>query len=114
MLSAQYLAVLRTALAFTTWAFALARRTAGRMAAAIYAIPGTEITRLWQPGRGLLPDGNPSRVARDGQIPRPGRPRREPGRECLRRRQAHSVRFILGPRNPTTGKALAGGPHRST
>jgi hypothetical protein len=58
-LSVQYLGVLPTALAFTTWAFALARSTAGRMAAAIYAIPGTEITRLWQPGRGASPRREP-------------------------------------------------------
>jgi hypothetical protein len=62
-LSVQYLGVLPTALAFTTWAFVMARSTAERMAAAICAIPGTEITRLRQPGWVLLPDGNPSRVA---------------------------------------------------
>jgi drug/metabolite transporter (DMT)-like permease len=38
-LSVLYLGVFPTALAFTTWAFALARSTAGRTAAAIYLIP---------------------------------------------------------------------------
>jgi drug/metabolite transporter (DMT)-like permease len=46
-LSVLYLGVFPTALGFTTWAFALARNTAGRTAAAIYLIPAIVILLSW-------------------------------------------------------------------
>jgi drug/metabolite transporter (DMT)-like permease len=46
-LSVLYLGVLPTALGFTTWAFALARSTAGQMAAATYTIPAIVILLSW-------------------------------------------------------------------
>jgi drug/metabolite transporter (DMT)-like permease len=46
-LSVLYLGVFPTALAFTTWAFALARGTAGRTAAAIYLIPAIVVLLSW-------------------------------------------------------------------
>jgi drug/metabolite transporter (DMT)-like permease len=47
MLSVLYLGALPTALAFTTWSFALARGTAGQMAAATYTIPALVIGLSW-------------------------------------------------------------------
>jgi drug/metabolite transporter (DMT)-like permease len=46
-LSVLYLGVLPTALGFTTWSFALARSTAGQMAAATYTIPAIVILLSW-------------------------------------------------------------------
>lgn len=46
-MSVLYLGVLATALAFTTWSFALARSTAGQMAAATYTIPAVVILVSW-------------------------------------------------------------------
>lgn len=46
-LSVLYLGVLPTALGFTTWSFALARGTAGQMAAATYTIPAIVILLSW-------------------------------------------------------------------
>jgi hypothetical protein len=57
-----------TALGFTTWAFALARSTAGRMAAATDAIPAPRSPGYGSQAEVPFPDGNPSRVARDDQI----------------------------------------------
>ncbi|WKX69091.1 DMT family transporter [Streptomyces sp. XD-27] len=42
-----YLGVFPTALAFTTWAFALARTTAGRMAATTYVVPALVVLMSW-------------------------------------------------------------------
>ncbi|RZQ61144.1 DMT family transporter [Amycolatopsis suaedae] len=42
-----YLGVFPTALAFTTWAFALARTTAGRMGATTYAVPVIVVGLSW-------------------------------------------------------------------
>ncbi|WP_435058858.1 DMT family transporter [Streptomyces sp. bgisy060] len=42
-----YLGVFPTALAFTTWAYALARTTAGRMGATTYAVPALVILLAW-------------------------------------------------------------------
>lgn len=42
-----YLGVFPTAVAFTTWAYALARTTAGRMGASIYAVPGLVVLMSW-------------------------------------------------------------------
>jgi drug/metabolite transporter (DMT)-like permease len=42
-----YLGVLPTALGFTTWTYALARSTAGQMAAATYTIPAIVILLSW-------------------------------------------------------------------
>ncbi|MFI0738400.1 DMT family transporter [Streptomyces sp. NPDC021100] len=42
-----YLGVFPTALAFTTWAYALARTTASRMAATTYAVPALVVLMSW-------------------------------------------------------------------
>lgn len=47
MLGVAYLGIFPTALAFTTWAYALARTTAGQMGASIYAVPGLVVLMSW-------------------------------------------------------------------
>ncbi|GGZ96318.1 membrane protein [Streptomyces subrutilus] len=42
-----YLGLFPTALAFTTWTYALARTTAGRMGATTYAVPATVVLIAW-------------------------------------------------------------------
>ena len=42
-----YLGVFPTAVAFTTWAFALARTTAGRMGATTYVVPALVVVMSW-------------------------------------------------------------------
>ncbi|NED98894.1 DMT family transporter [Phytoactinopolyspora halotolerans] len=42
-----YLGVFPTAIAFTTWAYALARTTAGRMGATTYAVPALVVLMSW-------------------------------------------------------------------
>ncbi|MFF3054771.1 DMT family transporter [Streptomyces sp. NPDC057909] len=42
-----YLGIFPTALAFTTWAYALARTTAGRMGATTYAVPALVVLMSW-------------------------------------------------------------------
>ncbi|MFJ6462002.1 DMT family transporter [Streptomyces sp. NPDC091387] len=42
-----YLGLFPTALAFTTWAYALARTTAGRMGATTYAVPALVVVMAW-------------------------------------------------------------------
>lgn len=42
-----YLGVFPTALAFTTWGYALARTTAGRMGATTYAVPALVVLMAW-------------------------------------------------------------------
>ncbi|EDY52436.1 conserved hypothetical protein [Streptomyces clavuligerus] len=42
-----YLGVFPTALAYTTWAYALARTTAGRMGATTYAVPALVVLMSW-------------------------------------------------------------------
>ncbi|MGC0333011.1 drug/metabolite transporter (DMT)-like permease [Streptomyces sp. SAI-170] len=42
-----YLGVFPTALAFTTWAYALARTSAGRMGATTYAVPALVVVMAW-------------------------------------------------------------------
>ncbi|MCX5389751.1 DMT family transporter [Streptomyces sp. NBC_00094] len=42
-----YLGVFPTALAFTTWAYALARTTVGRMGATTYAVPALVVLMAW-------------------------------------------------------------------
>ena len=44
---AVYLGVFPTAVAFTTWAYALARTTAGRMGATTYLVPPTAVFMGW-------------------------------------------------------------------
>lgn len=44
---AVYLGVLPTALAFTTWAYALARNSAGRLGATTYLVPPLAIALGW-------------------------------------------------------------------
>jgi drug/metabolite transporter (DMT)-like permease len=46
-LNVLYLGVFPTALAFTTWAFALARTTAGRMGATTYVVPALVVLMSW-------------------------------------------------------------------
>ncbi len=42
-----YLGVVPTALAFTTWAYALTRTTAGRMGATTYVVPAIVVLMSW-------------------------------------------------------------------
>lgn len=42
-----YLGIFPTALAFTTWAYALARTTAGKMGATTYLVPGIVVLMSW-------------------------------------------------------------------
>jgi drug/metabolite transporter (DMT)-like permease len=42
-----YLGIFPTAIAFTTWAYALARTTAGRLGATTYLVPATSILLAW-------------------------------------------------------------------
>lgn len=46
-LSVAYLGVFPTAVAFTTWAYALARTPAGKMGATVYAIPALTVLMSW-------------------------------------------------------------------
>ncbi|GAA3800614.1 MULTISPECIES: DMT family transporter [Amycolatopsis] len=46
-LSMLYLGVFPTALAFTTWAYALARTTAGKMGSTTYAVPAVVVLMAW-------------------------------------------------------------------
>jgi len=46
-LSLVYLGVFPTAVAFTTWAYALARSTAGAMGATVYAVPALTVLLSW-------------------------------------------------------------------
>ena len=46
-LNVVYLGVFPTALAFTTWAYALARTTAGRMGATTYVVPAMVVLMSW-------------------------------------------------------------------
>ncbi|ROS32197.1 DMT family transporter [Amycolatopsis thermoflava] len=46
-LSMLYLGVFPTALAFTTWAYALARTTAGKMGSTTYAVPAVVVLMSW-------------------------------------------------------------------
>jgi drug/metabolite transporter (DMT)-like permease len=46
-LNVVYLGVFPTALAFTTWAYALARTTAGKMGATTYAVPPLVVVMSW-------------------------------------------------------------------
>jgi len=46
-LNVLYLGVFPTALAFTTWAYALARTTAGRMGATTYVVPALVVLMSW-------------------------------------------------------------------
>lgn len=46
-LNVVYLGVFPTAIAFTTWAYALARTTAGRMGSTTYAVPAVVVLMSW-------------------------------------------------------------------
>ncbi|MEU8658681.1 DMT family transporter [Actinoplanes philippinensis] len=46
-LSVVYLGVFPTAIAFTTWAYALARTTAGKMGSTTYAVPAVVVVMSW-------------------------------------------------------------------
>ncbi|MCX4733037.1 DMT family transporter [Streptomyces sp. NBC_01363] len=83
-----YLGLFPTALAFTTWAYALARTTAGRMGATTYAVPALVVLMSW-----LLLDEVPAPLTVGGGLlclagvavsrtrPRTGATRRNPARE---------------------------------
>ncbi|MEE1752485.1 DMT family transporter [Streptomyces sp. SP18CS02] len=75
-----YLGVFPTALAFTTWAYALARTTAGRMGATTYAVPALVVLMSWLfldelPGPLTLAGGA---LCLAGVAVSRSRPRREP------------------------------------
>jgi len=46
-LNVVYLGLFPTTLGFTTWAFALARTTSGKMGATTYAVPGLVVAMSW-------------------------------------------------------------------
>lgn len=82
-LNVVYLGVFPTALAFTTWAYALARTTAGRMGATTYVVPALVVAMSWLlldevPGRLTLAGGviclAGVAVARAGRAPAPAEP----------------------------------------
>ncbi|MER5746708.1 DMT family transporter [Streptomyces sp. NPDC002225] len=58
-----YLGLFPTALAFTTWAYALARTTAGRLGATTYAVPALVVVMSW-----LLLDEVPAPLAVGGGL----------------------------------------------
>ncbi|NSC21308.1 DMT family transporter [Streptomyces albus subsp. chlorinus] len=62
-LNVVYLGVFPTALAFSTWAFALSRTTAGRMGATTYVVPFLVVLLSW-----LLLDEVPGRLALAGGL----------------------------------------------
>ena len=83
-LNVLYLGVFPTALAFTTWAYALARTTAGRMGATTYIVPALVVLMSWLflgevPGWLTLVGGALClagvAVSRAGSRPAPGVPR---------------------------------------
>ncbi|WP_049569901.1 DMT family transporter [Streptomyces sp. SBT349] len=83
-----YLGVFPTALAFTTWAFALARTTAGRLGATTYVVPALVVLMAWLaldevPGPLTLAGGALClagvAVARYGSRPAPPSPRENAG-----------------------------------
>lgn len=104
-LSVAYLGVFPTAVAFTTWAYALARTSAGAMGATVYAVPALTVLMSWGilgqvPRRTALAGGvlclagvvisrrrtperrSPGSPPRDGGRPRRGL--RRPGRAARR------------------------------
>lgn len=62
-LNVVYLGVFPTALAFTTWAYALARTTAGKMGATTYVVPAIVVLMSW-----LLLDEVPGRLTLAGGV----------------------------------------------
>ena len=95
-----YLGVFPTAVAFTTWAYALARTSAGRMGATTYAVPALVVVMSWAllgevPGLLTLAGGllclagvgvsrrRPApkvKIPGEGVVPDPGRTGRQPVR----------------------------------
>ena len=59
-----YLGVFPTALAFTTWAYALARTGAGRMGAIMYLVPPISVLLGWL----LLDESPPALALADGAV----------------------------------------------
>jgi drug/metabolite transporter (DMT)-like permease len=58
-LNVVYLGLFPTMLGFTTWAYALARTTSGKMGATTYAVPGLVVLMSWLV-LGQVPGGSPS------------------------------------------------------
>lgn len=96
-----YLGVFPTALAFTTWAYALARTTAGRMGATTYAVPMLVVLMSWialdeVPGLLTLAGGalcltgvavarrRPRPAPAAAPVPPPSTPRRSPAESAER------------------------------
>ena len=84
-----YLGAVPTALAFSTWAYALRRMDAGKLGVTTYVVPPLVILLGW-----LLLDEVPPALARRGRrrLPRrrrpsPGAARRRRGRRCPCRRR---------------------------
>lgn len=103
-----YLGVFPTALAFTTWAYALARTTAGRMGATTYAVPALVVLMSW-----LLLDEVPAPLTVGGgliclagvALSRTRPRRRPPGPEGADRPSGGGRRALM----PVAPKPKAGG-----
>nr|WP_307167535.1 DMT family transporter [Streptomyces rishiriensis] len=90
-----YLGVFPTALAFTTWAYALARTTASRMGATTYAVPALVVLMSWLalgevPGLLTLAGGALCLAGVAVSRSRPRTPRTPPTREAAATREAEA------------------------
>jgi drug/metabolite transporter (DMT)-like permease len=94
-----YLGVVPTALAFTTWAYALTRTTAGRMGVTTYIVPAIVVLMSW---------------AFLGETPRPlaclGGALCLAGVAVSRGRPRTTVMPEVRPAEPVTGQRAAGDP----
>jgi drug/metabolite transporter (DMT)-like permease len=100
-----YLGIFPTALAFTTWAYALARTTAGKMGATTYAVPALVVLMSW-----LLLDEVPAPLTVGGGLlclagvavsrmrPQTGRTRNSPAQPVEGRRDDAERRETDRPR----------------
>ncbi|MEW1689626.1 DMT family transporter [Streptomyces sp. NPDC091265] len=112
-----YLGLFPTALAFTTWAYALARTTAGKMGATTYAVPALVVLMSW-----LLLDEVPALLTVGGGLlclagvavsrlrPQTGATRRIPGRPMEGPR--HDAESRAADRPQEDEEAEAGGTGR--
>ncbi|MEU0832150.1 DMT family transporter [Streptomyces sp. NPDC005969] len=106
-----YLGIFPTALAFTTWAYALARTTAGKMGATTYAVPALVVLMSW-----LLLDEVPALLTVGGGLlclagvavsrmrPRTGRTRNSPAQPVEGRRDDTERQETDRPREEPVGQ----------